>query len=362
MKRSDEEKVERMFHSLAKRGIVLSLRRLVLYCKRNKISYSYSNLLALRKKWLFLATFAKPPRTAHYMGMAIQRYGVVMLDLAIFTKAKGVNVVPWISKLIEGKHHAFLIGVECLSGKIACVPVKDKSAKSWEYAITKMLAETFHDIRLFISDRDAVATSEKFREKILQRHGVEWRFQPARGKAIYAERYIRFMRRRLAIALMGTPEARDWSPFVDGIVEDFNKEPIAGTEISRGSVNKDNYVSLLEKLYKSTEPTMLFNVSCGSNVKDPGFRAAIWKYRVGQRVLVKRSADYTEKQGKGAFVKTSAVGSYSTKVRTISRTLWKTSSDYWIVPIYELEGLIGKFYESDLLPVSFQDGDADADD
>jgi hypothetical protein len=245
---------------------------------------------------------------------------------------------------------AFLMGVECLSQKIACIPVVNKSSASWEKAITKMIEESYGEIRNIVSDRDSAVTSEKFRRGIYRDYGVKFTFLRSRSKAFKAENMIKFMKRRLSIAMKANPKETDWTQFVDGIVKDYNSQKIPGTNITRNSVNKNNYMQLLEQLYKSTDASMLFNVSAGMNVS-PSVRKTIWRYNVGDKVLLNRNPDYTE--GKDAFLKTSVKGTYGETVYTITEQVYKTS--HWtIVPTYRLNKIKGLFYEAELFPVLFQ--------
>lgn len=242
---------------------------------------------------------------------------------------------------------AFLVGYECLSGKIACVPCRDKSGVSWEKSITKMLEESFSDIRCIVSDRDAVATSEKFRRSLKVRYNIDWVFLPLRGKAFFAELAVKILKTKLSVALLANPEERDWTKFVEDAVRSHNSEKIEGTDVVRSSVNKYNYVSLLSKLYKSKNPTMLFNISSGSNVS-PETSKQIWNLKVGDRVLLNRKVT-----NKNVFEKASVKGHYGKTVYSVKKRLWKTSSDFYIVPVYELDKIAGKFYESELLPILF---------
>jgi hypothetical protein len=244
---------------------------------------------------------------------------------------------------------AFLVGVECLSQKLACVPCKDKSSGSWEGAITKMVELSMGEIRCLVSDRDAAVTSLKFRESLLRKYGVSWIFLRSRSKAFRAESMIAYMKRRLSMALKGSG-GRDWVRYIEGIVQDYNARPVTGTNIVRKRVNKVNYVDLLAQLYKSPDPTMLFNTTSGSNYTEETKRV-LFAYSPGQKVLLNKKADYTVT--KRTFAKTSVEGAYGERVYVVKSQILKTN--YYIhVPVYRLEGLKGAYYESELLPVSFQ--------
>jgi hypothetical protein len=82
------DRMERYFLSKAKQGIVLTPKQLLHYCKKNKIECDLVKIKNLRSQWKWLAIFSKSRKPAAYMGMSIQRYGVLMVDLAEFGKRR----------------------------------------------------------------------------------------------------------------------------------------------------------------------------------------------------------------------------------------------------------------------------------
>jgi hypothetical protein len=157
------------------------------------------------------------------------------------------------------------------------------------------------------------------------------------------------MKRRLSIALGGNPGEKDWTRFVDGIVRDHNSRKIPGTSVARNSVNKGNYVRVLGQIYGASRPAALIGVAGGSNVS-PATGRKIWNFRIGDEVLLQLKADYSAPgTAKGVFSKPSVRGTYGKKVYAVAGRSWKTSSDFYIVPVYSLSGLRGLFYESELL-------------
>lgn len=151
----------------------------------------------------------------------------------------------------------------------------------------------------------------------------------------------------------GHPKDNVWIDKIDGIVAEYNARFIPGTTIRRDSVTKENFFSLLEQLTRSTDPTMLFNISRSHNFS-PFLRRKFWKFRIGQKVLLAREADYQaegQKTSKG-FFKRSQEGSWSPRVRTI-KDLWMKDSKFMLNPCYEIENMQGLFYESEILRAVF---------
>lgn len=167
---------------------------------------------------------------------------------------------------------------------------------------------------------------------------------------------IRFLKSRLSLALqLGYPKDLVWIDKIEGILADYNAGFIKGTDIPRDSVTKENFFSLLEKLTKSSDPTMLFNLSSSHNFS-PWLQGKLWKYKIGDKVLVAREADYEAKGQQttkgGSFFKRSVEGSWAPPVRTVT-DLWLKDSKYFLNPCYQVSGLNGKFYQSELLPALF---------
>jgi hypothetical protein len=244
---------------------------------------------------------------------------------------------------------AFLVGVEGLSRKMAVVPCPDKTSASWEKAITSMIEGTFGDIRKIYSDRD-VATSSKFRRGIFRAYGITWDYIRARNKAHLAEAAIKYVRTHLSIALEANPGA-DWKSFLGGIVDHYNSQPLPNTDVVRSSVNKSNYMEKLSRIYRTSDPDMLFNLASAGNFT-PETERVLFRFRKGQSVLLNRQADY--EASKDAFTKSSRVGTYGRRVYTISKLVMKSNASLFLVPTYRLRGKVGLFYEANLLPVPFQ--------
>jgi hypothetical protein len=84
MRAEDERELEKYFSSRAREGRVPSLENLESHCRKRGIAASRSFLRGLRYKFKFTAIFSHKRRPKHFMGMAIQRYGVLMLDRAYY--------------------------------------------------------------------------------------------------------------------------------------------------------------------------------------------------------------------------------------------------------------------------------------
>lgn len=156
---------------------------------------------------------------------------------------------------------------------------------------------------------------------------------------------------------MKANKSKCWIQFIDGILTKHNSRNVTGCRnFRRDSVTKENYLELLKKKYKTSEPEALLNLSVVSNFS-PRMGDLLFKYSVGDRVLYENKADYTTKTGRGAFDKISILGAYGMEKKyTVVKRLLKTSANFYHVPAYNLSGL-GKHlvYESEIIPYLFSE-------
>jgi hypothetical protein len=337
---SDQSRLERHYYELSRRGQKPSLRQLLQYAQDNGLKVNKEEIKQLRylmKYWVLHSRFVRP---AAYMGPAIFKFGTVQVDMAHFR--------PSLAHFNRG-YKAFLVGKECLSEVLWCVPCKDFTMESWEQALKKMIENTYGlGLNHFISDRDVVALSERFRTSIKKTYGINWSFLKSRSKSFRAERAIRFLKDRLSIALMTNwKKSKNWIQYIDGILDEYNSKNVTGTRIQRKTVNKSNYVRVLEQVYRTKNPEALQNIQTGSNYS-PGLRKKLFRYSLGDLVVLANRANYTKKLS--AFSKPSVAGSYGQKKYAITRQRMKNNGNIYLTPVYGLEGLSGLFYPSELRP------------
>lgn len=161
---------------------------------------------------------------------------------------------------------------------------------------------------------------------------------------------IRFLKQRLSIAERANGDGR-WAALLPGICKDYNNALVRGTDVRRRDVNQDNYLQLLEKLHRTTEPSLLFNMA--ETFRYPsGLSRFLWRYAVGDKVLLARRVDY-DLRGRNYFEKPSVAGTYGPKVYTVTECRTKLNADLFLCPVYALSPLTGLFYESELSPALF---------
>jgi PAS domain-containing protein len=167
---------------------------------------------------------------------------------------------------------------------------------------------------------------------------------------------IRFLKERLSTALRANGDGK-WVRLLDGICRDYNDDFVRGTTVRRSQVNQHNYLDLLEQLFRSPEPTMRFNMA--ETFRSPsGLSRFLWKYKVGDRVLLARRVDY-DLRGRHHFEKPSVTGSFGPTVYLVTSCTTKKNWQLFICPVYTLSRrqdgvpLSGKFYEVELAPADF---------
>jgi hypothetical protein len=84
MREEDERELEKYFFLRAKEGRIPSFEAMQAHAKKRGIGVTRKFLRGLRYKFKFTAIFSHKRKPKHFMGMAIQRYGVLMLDRAYF--------------------------------------------------------------------------------------------------------------------------------------------------------------------------------------------------------------------------------------------------------------------------------------
>jgi hypothetical protein len=84
MRADEEKKIEKYFLARSTAGVVPSVASLETYCRSKGIRATRPFLRGLRYKFKFTAIFSHKRKPKHFMGMSIQRYGMLMIDRAYY--------------------------------------------------------------------------------------------------------------------------------------------------------------------------------------------------------------------------------------------------------------------------------------
>ena len=329
------------------------------FCVRKKYSRlpSSSDLRGMRSKFKATAMFSRfeDPRPS-YMSSQRDSLGNVMVDMAHYK--------PELSGHNGGMCY-FIVGVDCLTGAIACFPYQNKSRESWENAISNIVVGgALRHVKTIITDRDTAIASKKFQEGIYKKYGVRWHHIMNRGKAYKAERMIAFIKNRLSKALEAKKakgEPPNWVSLIPNIVKEHNDGFIEGTDVVRRKVNKHNYVDALAKIYGDEEAPHFAQSTSLAKSFSKKTAAKLFKFDVGDNVLLSVTADYTKKSS--LFSKKTVEGAYGgDRVYRVTDRGLKRSITLGYNVCYQLAGLKGWFYETELIKASFREDSDDEED
>ena len=362
--------VKKLFlNKLRKTGVALTASQLVDAARQRNLppprlaeAYRF-----IREDVPELAGFAggrTKPKTSHFQTIGVSKPGVFFIDYGEFKKNwKGHN----------NGCTGFLLAVENLTNRLFVEPTRGKDTRQWTESIAKFL-EIADGVKLVYSDRDSVAQSRSFREKIQEKYNIKWNFLAKDNKSYLAETYIGFVKRKLAQGLRVAEQnkkkdSKRWIDLVRPICEAYNNQRVPGTKFRRGGIHDGNFDSFVGQLFKeSVDPSLSrYNSFKAGPFNTDAWNRAVFKFNIGERVLLVKSAiwkkearvdvgdDGSSKQKPGVFAKASSEGAFSKKTYTIAGRQLRANRDYKLmIPVYSLAELGARhfnFYEPQMRKV-----------
>ena len=276
-----------------------------------------------------LAHFSPARRRAqHYQSATVVRPGVYHIDYAEFHS-------DWAGS--NKNATGFLVAVENFTNKLFAFPSRGKGTPEWLAAISNFVEKT-RNVRIILSDRDSVVSSSNFRQKIIRDYGIKWDFLRKGHKAYLAERYVRFLKTKLSQAL-DLKGGKNWIQYLAAICSEYNQTKIEGTSYRRQAINNYNFSHFLTQLLKTPQPELLFNSAKAGPFVHEAWNRKIFKFHLGQRVLLSRTANWSGGQQQ-VFVRPSVRGAFGKQVYTISGRQLRTTKHFKsYVPVYSLAEL-----------------------
>lgn len=323
-------------------GIALTVKQCLSYAKEKKLSVTKKQVSEFVTKELEVAKFSPVKRPKHFQTIGVLRAGIYFIDYADFHKNLSVT---------NNNCSGFLVAVENITNRLFVEPCSDKGTQKWLSAVRNFI-EITRNVTTMYSDRDSVATSQNFRDEIMQKYGLQWHFLKKGSKSYLAERYIRFVKEKLSQAMM-KKNTNKWIQFVPALVKEYNSEIIEGTRYRRQAVTSKNFNHFLQQLFRTDDADLMFNSSKAGPFAQESWNKKIFKYHLGQKVLLSQKANW--KNPSKIFDKPSVKGGFTTKSYTISgRQLRKTKGLKDYIAVYSLKemGHSLHFYESELKSVS----------
>ncbi len=304
------------------KGIVLSREQLTASAKLKGLSVSSNEIDRFLDGWPEIKRFkeVRVARPASFQTIMNARYGTLFIDLGFIGE-----------KRYNDGCVGFLLATECHSTQMGVIPIRKKSTEAIERAIEKLFTLTvFHRIVVILADRERAMFSQKFVDSMLRRFGIQLRYLQLRSKSYKAERSIRYIKTALskAMAVKGT---KRWLDFVKPIVDEYNRKLVPGTRFRRSRIESSNFDEFMRQKLGVDSFRALLNSSKISDrtIKNEEWRKAMWKYRMGQTVLVNARL---VKDGKGVFFKPSVHGYFSPRPYVIATRYLSTTKKLSLIP------------------------------
>ena len=292
-------------------------------------------------------SFARRDRVKHYQGTVAFKPGVYFVDYGEYRKS-------WRRR--NNGATGFLVAVENLTNRLFVLPTRGKDTRQWLQSLSNFVEKT-RQVSVIYSDRDSVA-SKAFRARVKNRYGIRWYFLKKGHKSYLAERYVGFVKTKLSQVLESHPalaQKKRWIDLVEPLVQEYNTQLIPGTRYRRQAVNKENYSDFLAQLFKTPDYDLQISGRIIQPFDNVRWNKAVFAFDLGDKVRVSRKADWTDPENRSGFKKSSTVGSYGSKVYTVSgRQLRTTKQGTRFVPVYRLKEIRDgglNFYQSELVRV-----------
>ena len=349
--------VQKLFlQKLRRSGVALTGHQLLDAAKRRKLkSPSLAAALRfIREDVPELTGFAggrTRPKQNRFQTIGVSKPGVFFVDYGEFHKRwAGSN------KGCTG----FLLGVENLTNRLFVEPTRGKDTNQWLSSIAKFLERT-DGVKLVYSDRDSVAKSAKFRERLEKRYGIKWRFLAKDNKSYLAESFIGFFKRKLGQGMRLRPDSKKWIDLSQAICDAYNDQTVPNTKFRRGGINEANFDSFVGQLFGERDPSLSrYNSFKAGPFHHESWNRAAFKFKPGDKVVLLKSAIWKRDavgggEAKGAFSKNSSEGGFSRRTYTVvGRQLRANRAYTHMVPVYSLKELGARhlnYYESQMRKV-----------
>lgn len=315
------DEVRRYFIREVKHGRMRTTRELREYAKKHKVKISSKELSSMRSSWTPTAIRRNVrQRPASFQTFQIGKLGIVQTDFAYFHE----NWKNW-----NRGNIGFAVFVCAMTGRLAVIPLKSRKTESFEESIEAACkGSLFPVVNVLESDRETAILSKNFQARMLEKHGVSFRFMSRFSKAFLAERYIRMVKRKLSTMLetkTGNIERRQWLEFLQPLVEHHNNQVVPGTTFVRNEVSDDNFHDFLDQKYSGSkdpqgyDSTLTFNCRSVDQaaIGQSEWKKRLFKFQIGDRVLASLKSlkvfDKTDKSKTSTFVKASIVGTFSSR-------------------------------------------------
>jgi hypothetical protein len=187
---------------------------------------------------------------------------------------------------------------------------------------------------------------------------VEIRFIPNRGKSYLAERYLRYTKEHVALACkFNKKKDLNWTRHLSSVVKEWNGRIVPKTNYRRSTIDKTNFLDFLGQVHGTKDPDIMMNLGTSTH-HSPRVQKALWRYKLGDRVVLLRASNYQVGEKTKTWHKPSEEGRFGTRQYVISKLVLKRDKDMKLLPVYQLvnekgEPLSGLWYEREIKKISF---------
>ena len=339
-------------NKLRRSGVALTAHQLIDHARKRKLpAPTLSEAFRfIREDVPDLAGFASgrtKPKSRDYQTIGVSKSGVFFIDYGEFNKSWAGH-----NKGCTG----FLLAVENLTNRLFVEPTKGKNTDQWLKSIAAFLEQT-RNVKLVYSDRDSVAQSKKFRDRLEEKYGVKWRFLAKDNKSYLAESLIGFFKRKLGQGLRAKGGKR-WIDLIRPICDTYNSQTVPKTKFKRGAIDESNFDRFVGQLFGESDPTLSrYNSFKAGPFETKAWNKAIFKFDKGDKVLVVKSAVWKKNllpdgRKESVFSKRSSEGAFTSTPFTVAGRQLRAVRDYSrLVPVYSLKELGERhltFYEPQL--------------
>lgn len=179
------ESLRTYFIKSVREGALLTNEQLVREAKKRKISkFTEQDASELKASWLPTAIRRNRRKVNVFQrGTGVYKLGDVQIDFAFFNEK---------DKRFNDGAIGFLACCETSTYRIAVLPFKSRTLQSFQKGVVRLIeGESFPSLTTIYSDREAAVFSQKFRDFVREKYGVNVRYLSRGSKAFQAELLIK---------------------------------------------------------------------------------------------------------------------------------------------------------------------------
>lgn len=184
-------------------------------------------------------------------------------------------------------------------------------------------------------------------------------YLPIRSKSFAAEVAIRWFKAAASAAARRATEQdapphirNNWVRIIPAYLKHLNSKLSKGSRtLRRMDVTRKNFPDLLRERYGTSDVGHL-NASISQSNFTPRMSDKLFKFRLGQKVLVdRRATTEISDKNKSAWTKNSMQGAFGATVYTVKKRALRSSAKLTLIPVYQVDKGLSRIwlYEKELV-------------